>query len=137
MNVFNYVYGFSLTNGIAGVVRADNFQDAMDRIQDKYGTPIKAIICLDELDDDYGVIGFNDINMSGDWWTVDLRSRKDGDTVSVIYLGHSHDRAWDIRKQWFEKNLPDWDDENDVMDLIDGSDGVFAYVCQLGRDELE
>ena len=66
-----------------------------------------------------------------EWYEVDLRSRNDGNTVEVIYSGNSYDKAWKIRDKWFQKNIPSWNDENDVTDLIDGSDGVFAYVVQL------
>ena len=70
-----------------------------------------------------------------EWYEVDLRNRKNGDTIEVIYSGTSYDEAWDKRNQWFKENLPNWNDDNDVLDLIDGSDGVFAYVNALNKDE--
>ena len=69
------------------------------------------------------------------WYEVDLRSRKTGDTVKTIFSGDSHDKAWEVRDNWYKENLPEWDDENDVNDLIDGSDGVFAYVYSLDKGE--
>lgn len=137
MNVFDYVYGFSTQNGIVGIVRADSYCEAIDRIESKYcNDSVKAIICMNELDDpDYGVIGLNDSIHDGDWWAVDLRSRKTGDSIATIYYGRSYDKAWEVRNEWFKANMPDWNDDNDVMDLIDGSNGVFAYVFQLEKGE--
>jgi hypothetical protein len=69
----------------------------------------------------------------GEYYEVDLRSRKDGDTVETIYSGDDYDKVWAARNEWFKKNMPQWDDESDVEDLIDGTDGVFAYVYSLTK----
>lgn len=72
-----------------------------------------------------------------EYFEVDLRSRKDGDTVETIYSGTSYEKAWKERNKWFKKNLPTWNDENDVTELIDGSNGVFAFVYTLCKgDEI-
>ena len=72
-----------------------------------------------------------------EYFEVDLRSRKDGNTIETIYSGSSYDDAWEKRNEWFRKNLPTWNDEDDVEKLIDGSDGVFAYVYSICKgDEI-
>lgn len=60
MNVFDYVYGFSTETGKVGIVRADNLNDAIDRIHDCTGDTVKEILLLNQLDNDYGVIVFNE-----------------------------------------------------------------------------
>lgn len=72
-----------------------------------------------------------------EWYEVDLRSRITGDTVETIYSGDSYDKAWEVRNRWFRDNLPEWNDDNDVNDLIDGSEGVYAYVYSLQKGETK
>lgn len=60
MNVFDYVYGFITEDGSVGIVRADNYFDAVDRITDYTNRNVKKILPLNELDNDYGVIVFNE-----------------------------------------------------------------------------
>ena len=136
MNVFNYVYGFSTRKGIVGIVRADNKTDAIDRIEDKYSDDeVCDLVLMSGYDNDYGVIGFNEFVTEPGWYAVDLRSRKDGDSQKTIWCGKSYDDAWEVRNQWFDENMPYWSDQDDVNDLIDGSDGLFAYVMELGIGE--
>ena len=60
MNVFDYVYGFVTEDGRVGVVRADSYFDAVDRIIDYTNGNVNKILPLNELDNDYGVIVFNE-----------------------------------------------------------------------------
>lgn len=73
--------------------------------------------------------------MTKEYYEVDLRSRMDGNTVDTVYSGDSYDKAWEVRNAWFKENLPDWDDNRDVNELIDGRAGVFAYVYCLGEKD--
>ena len=72
-----------------------------------------------------------------EWYEVDLRSRENGDSVETIYSGNSYDEAWNVRNKWFKENMPDWNDNNDVTDLEDGSSGVYAYVYSLQKGECK
>lgn len=58
-NVFDYIWGFATENGDIGVVRADCWEDAIDRIHDYTQSNVTDILLLNELDNDYGVIVFN------------------------------------------------------------------------------
>ena len=60
MNVFDYVYGFITVSGKTGVVRGDSIDDAIDRINDYTGDDVKKIMLLNRLDNDYGVVLFNE-----------------------------------------------------------------------------
>ena len=79
----------------------------------------------------------SDVVTEDEYYEVDLRSRKTGDTVEVIYSGPSYDEAWAVRNEWMENNFPDWDDNRSIMDLWDGSDGVFPMVYQLEKGETK
>ena len=57
-NVFDYVYGFVTVNGNTGIVRADSFEDAKDRVLDMTGSEVERIICMSDYDNDYGVVLF-------------------------------------------------------------------------------
>ena len=71
-----------------------------------------------------------------EWYEVDLRSRKDGDSVECIYSGGNHDEAYDVVNKWYKDNLPNWNIETPYEKLIDGTDGVFAYCYQLDKDDI-
>lgn len=81
------------------------------------------------------IMGQSEIVTENEYYEVDLRSRKTGDSERTIYSGTSYDEAWEVRNQWFKENLPDWNDDNDVSDLEDGSDGVYAYVYCLQKGD--
>ena len=57
--VFDYVYGYSTKNGCVGIVRADSEQEAIERIEDCTGSEVEKILCMNEFNNDYGVIVFN------------------------------------------------------------------------------
>lgn len=63
-SVFEYVYAFEACNGIKGILRADNIKEARDKVRDCYNSDVKAIVLLDDLDNDYGVIGQVYIDLS-------------------------------------------------------------------------
>jgi hypothetical protein len=65
------------------------------------------------------------INM--EYWEVDLRSRKNGNTVETIFSGEWHDEACDCLSRWYKEH-PEVDVEVDRESLIDGTDGVFADI---------
>jgi hypothetical protein len=65
--------------------------------------------------------------MREDYWEVDLRSRKDGNSIETIFSGKSHDEACDCLNRWYKEH-PELDVEADRESLIDESDGVFADI---------
>ena len=57
MNVFEYIYAYETKEGRKGIVRADNREDAIDRVNDyRFKDEVKSIVCLADIDNDYGVI---------------------------------------------------------------------------------
>lgn len=60
MNVFDYVFGYATNEGHVGIVRADSKQEAIERIEDCTGSNVVEIVCMNEFDNDYGVIVFNE-----------------------------------------------------------------------------
>ena len=62
-----------------------------------------------------------------EYWEVDLRSRKDGNSVETIFSGEDHDEACDYLQHWYDEHQ-EIDGEVDRQSLIDGSDGVFADI---------
>ena len=65
-----------------------------------------------------------------EYWEVDLRSRKDGNTVETIFSGEWHDEAYDCLNRWYKENMGiDINEiETKLDNYIDGTDGVFADV---------
>ena len=62
-----------------------------------------------------------------EYWEIDLRSRKDGNSVETIFSGESHDKACDCLQKWYDEH-PELDIETDRDDFVDGTDGVFADI---------
>ena len=62
-NVFENVYLFETINGNGGIVRADNEDDAIERILDRYSGLEYGdvhVIKASSVDNDYGVVNFED-----------------------------------------------------------------------------
>ena len=62
-----------------------------------------------------------------EYWEVDIRSRKDGNTIETIFSGEWYDEACDCLNRWYKEH-PEVDIESDRESLVDGSDGVFADI---------
>lgn len=62
-----------------------------------------------------------------EYWEIDLRSRKDGNSVETIFSGESHDEACACLKKWYDEH-PEVDIEVDRESFVDGTDGVFADI---------
>ena len=57
MNVFENVYAYLTESGWKGIVRADSEKDAKSRVSDFYRQEeVKAVVLLDPLDNDHGVV---------------------------------------------------------------------------------
>ena len=57
MNVFEYIFAYETKKGHKGIVRADNREDAIERVNDfRAEDRVQSIVCLTDLDNDYGVI---------------------------------------------------------------------------------
>ena len=65
--------------------------------------------------------------MKTNYWEVDLRSRKDGNTIETIFSGEYHDEACVCLNSWYNEH-PEVDIDVDRESLVDGSDGVFADI---------
>lgn len=66
MSVFENVYSYLTEGGHSGIVRADSEKDARERVKDFYSDDeVRSIVCLNELDSDYGVVenGFIEQNL--------------------------------------------------------------------------
>lgn len=61
-NVYDYVYAYHTVKGENGIVRADDYKEALERVEDFTGCEVKSIVRLDELDGDSGVIREEYIN---------------------------------------------------------------------------
>lgn len=64
-------------------------------------------------------------------YEVDLRRRKDGNSVETIYSGGKHDKAWDMTAKWNKDNIPDYDEKKYYESYVDGSEGLFADVYEV------
>ena len=62
-----------------------------------------------------------------EYWEIDLRSRKDGNTVETIFSSESHDDACKCLENWYKEHS-EVDIEAERESLIDGTDGVFADI---------
>lgn len=62
-----------------------------------------------------------------EFWEIDVRSRKTGNSIETIYSGESHDAACECLDRWYEEH-PDVDGDADRESLVDGSDGTFADI---------
>ena len=56
-------------------------------------------------------------------WEVDIRSRKDGESIETIFSG-CHDDACQIMNSWY--NNHGMDIKKDLESYVDGTDGIFA-----------
>ena len=54
--VYEYVYAYETVKGEHGVVRADSYEEALERVEEFMDCKVKSIVQLDELDGDAGVI---------------------------------------------------------------------------------
>ena len=64
---------------------------------------------------------------SCEYWEIDLRSRKDGNSIETIFSGQWHDEAMDCLNRWYAEH-PEVDIEINRESLVDGTDGVFADI---------
>lgn len=63
MNVFEYIFVYETKKGRKGIVRADDREDAIERVNDfRAEDRVQSIVCLTDLDNDYGVIEENTID---------------------------------------------------------------------------
>ena len=57
MNVFEYIFAYETKEGRKGIVRADDREDAIERVNDfRSKDKVQSMVCLTNLDNDYGVI---------------------------------------------------------------------------------
>lgn len=63
------------------------------------------------------------------YWEIDLRSRKNGNSVETIFSGEDYEEACACMNRWYEEH-PDLDIEAPREAYIDGEDGVFADIYQ-------
>ena len=57
MNAFEYIFAYETKKGRKGIVRADDREDAIERVNDfRSEDRVQSIVCLANLDNDYGVI---------------------------------------------------------------------------------
>lgn len=76
-------------------------------------------------------LGIEDLGLKqedGPYWEVELRDRKDGRTLEVIFSGTEQARADDVLTRWYNEH-PEVDSEINHEQLVDGSEGVFADIC--------
>ena len=62
-----------------------------------------------------------------EYWNIDIRSRKTGNTIQTIFSTTDHDLACDYLEKWYKKH-PELDIEVNREDYVDGKPGVFADI---------
>lgn len=65
--------------------------------------------------------------MLTNYWEVDIRSRKNGESIETIFSDKDQDKAYDCLNKWYDKH-PELNIEAPRTDYIDGTDGVFADI---------
>ena len=66
---------------------------------------------------------------------VDLRSRKDGNSVECILSTEDHDEAYKLAEKWNKENLSDYDENIAYENYINRSDGLFADVYYVDNEK--
>lgn len=101
------------------IVNAESAEEAEKIARDKFGN--------DYLIDDVEIRLRSQNSTHMEYWEVDLRSRKDGNSIETIFSGESHDKACECLQKWYDEH-PELDAEAERESYVDGAEGVFADI---------
>lgn len=68
-------------------------------------------------------------------YEIDIRSRKDGNSVECIYSGDDYCKACEIADRWNKEHVADYEEGRGWEEYLDYTEGFFADIIKCDSKE--